>query len=561
MINTMFYRTGGLVLALVMTIWTAPASVADTPDPEGVKAARDSALVLEQLQGLKFVGSVDAVLADGVAVEGIAIDDLDVLAGPEFRATAAKYLGRPLHLADLERLVQETVAHCREHDRPVVDVLVPEQDVTSGAVQVVVLEARLGRVTTSDNRWFENDSILGAMRLSPGDKVSASTLEEDLAWLNRNPFRQVDAVFVQGAEPGTTDVQLEVKERYPLRPYVAYNNSGNPAIGEHMVSAGLNWGNVFDTDHRAGYQYERTGRNDGLAAHRLSYTAPLPWRHELSLSASHVETDSELLDVFGLSGRSTSFSARYSLPVRAPAIAGFSHQVQAGVDFRRTNNNLEFFGTQVFDDSSDIIQLAAEYSGRLPDRAGLNRWYASLVASPGGLSGRNEDERFEAMRPGATSDYIYGGVGYERLHRLPGDFTLSAKVDLQWSDSRLLASEQFGAGGPRSVRGFESRVVSGDSGLFVSNEVRTPAYALPFTGDFDAGDVQLLAFLEYGRVETRSPLAGEAQDEELSSAGIGLRYTFSNHVSLEADYGWQISGRDLDPGQDGKAHLNLLLSF
>ncbi|MDZ7669066.1 MAG: ShlB/FhaC/HecB family hemolysin secretion/activation protein [Gammaproteobacteria bacterium] len=253
----------------------------------------------------------------------------------------------------------------------------------------MVLEARLGRVTASDNRWFQDASILGAARLSPGDKVSASTLEEDLAWLNRNPFRQVDAVFVQGAEPGTTDVQLEVKERYPLRPYVSYNNSGNPAIGEHMVSAGLNWGNVFDTDHHRGWPvYERTCNIDGLAAHRLSYTAPLPWRHELSISASHIETDSELFDVFGLSGRSSSVAARYSMPVPGPAIAGFSHQVQAGVDFRRTNNNLEFFGNEVFDDSSDIIQLAAEYSGRLPDQFGVNRWYANLVVSPGGLAGR-----------------------------------------------------------------------------------------------------------------------------------------------------------------------------
>jgi len=561
MTNTMFQGTCAFLMALVMTICTVSAAAANTRTAEGAGPAEADALVLDRLRGLKFVSSVDDVVVEGVAVEGVAIDDLDVLAGAEFRAAAAGYLGQPLHLADLERLVQETVAHCRENDRPVVDVLVPEQDVTAGTVQVVVLEARLGRVTASDNRWFENASILGAMRLSPGDKVSASTLEQDLAWLNRNPFRQVDAVFVQGAEPGTTDVQLEVKERYPLRPYVAYNNSGNPAVGEHMVSAGVNWGNVFDTDHRAGYQYERTGKDDGLAAHRLSYTAPLPWRHELSLSASHVETDSELLDVFGLSGRSSSVAVRYSLPVPGPAIAGFSHQVQAGIDWRRTNNNLEFFGNEVFDDSSDIVQLAAEYSGRLPDQFGLNRWYASLAVSPGGLSGRNDDERFAAMRPGATADYVYGGLGYERLHRLPGDFTLSAKVDLQWSDSRLLASEQFGAGGPASVRGFESREVSGDSGLFVSNEIRTPAYAVPFTGDFDAGKLQLLAFLEYGWVETRDPLPGESRDEELSSTGIGLRYTFSNHISLEADYGWQMTGRNLDSDRDGKAHVNLLLSF
>ncbi|MDZ7669067.1 MAG: hypothetical protein U5Q16_06435 [Gammaproteobacteria bacterium] len=131
--NTTFYRASTFIAALAMAICTVPASAEDTPDPGVDGADQDSVLVLDHLQGLKFVGSVDAVQADGVTVEGIAIDDLDVLAGADFHAAGSHgCLGQPLYLADLKRLVQQTVAHCREHDRPVVDVLVPEQDVTAG---------------------------------------------------------------------------------------------------------------------------------------------------------------------------------------------------------------------------------------------------------------------------------------------------------------------------------------------------------------------------------------------------------------------------------------------
>ena len=48
---------------------------------------------------------------------------------------------------------------------------------------------------------------------------------------------------------------------------------------------------------------------------------------------------------------------------------------------------------------------------------------------------------------------------------------LSARLDGQWSDEPLIPGEQFGIGGARSVRGYEEREASGDSGFFVSAEL------------------------------------------------------------------------------------------
>lgn len=536
----------------------APAQKASSSAAGKAEGAPDK-LVLGNLRGLVFVGGTKAVRSGGIAAQGVDVTGVHVLKGKAFASIAGKYLGQPLRLSDLKRLVRQTVAFCRAHDRPVVDVFVPEQDVTSGTVQIVVMEGRLGQIKVVNNRWFDADEIKKDIRLQPGEKIDAKELEQDLAWINQNPFRQVDAVFVQGDRPGITDVQLDVKERYPLRPYLSYNNSGNPAIGRDMLNVGLNWGNVFDTDQRAGYQYERAGRHGGLAAHRLSYTVPLSWRDVLSFSASYVETDSKLFDVFGVNGRSAAFSARYSMPLRTSG--RLTQKIQTGFDFRRTNNNLEFFGDRVFDNSSDIVQFVADYSGLLPEPGGSNSWYATLVASPGGLDGGNKDARFDAMRPGATAKYTYANLGYQRLMKLPGNITWSATANMQWSDGRLLASQQMGLGGRGSVRGFEPRLVNGDNGLFVSNEIRSPVFRLSRRNGGTIGNVQLLAFLDYGKVGVVDPLPSEAGSSVLSSTGIGLRYSFSNHVQLEADYGWQHQGRDLDPQADGRTDFNLTMSY
>lgn len=553
------------VLLAVPGAWaqdgTDPVTTMAAASPQ---AAQDESatVVLTALQGLVFLASPDQVRAGGVAAAGLDVSAVPVLDTPEFRELAGRYLGAELRLGDLQRLVEEVVVFCREHDRPVVDVLVPEQDVTAGAVQVVVIEGRLGTVSSVNNRWFSSGFLTGSIRLQGGQPVSARTLQEDLDWLNRNPFRQVDAVFVPGAEPGTTDVQLQVQERFPVRVYAGYENSGNRFIGKDLWSVGFNWGNVFDTDHQAGYQYDRSGRDGALTAHHLSYTAPLPQRHILSLSASFIETDSDLFGAFGLTGRSTRVGARYWLPLPRASSETLAHGIQGGVDYKRTNNNLDFFGTEIFDDTADIVQFVAQYAGSMPDNGGLNSWYADLVLSPGGITGDNENENFDAIRAGAKAAYGYVRAGYERLTRLPRGYTWVFTGDLQHASARLLASEQMGIGGSGSVRGFEEREASGDHGVIVSNELRSPGYRPGGEHWFlRNSELQGLVFVDWGMARTQDRRAGEPGSESLAGIGLGLRYRLGNYLVAQADYGWQMAGKDIDREDDSRAHVRILASY
>lgn len=563
------WRTGAVLSAAVLL--AAPAAWAQGGVEPGTmmmaaasqEPARDESatVILPALQGLQFLSGFDQVRPGGVEVSGLDVSAVPILDTPAFHELAGRYLGERLSLGDLQRLVEEVVVFCREHDRPVVDVLVPEQDVTTGAVQVVVLEGRLGTVSSINNRWFSSGFLTSSIRLQGGQPVSARTLQEDLDWLNRNPFRQVDAVFVPGKEPGTTDVQLQVQERFPVRVYASYENSGNRIIGKDMWSAGFNWGNVFDTDHQAGYQYDRSGRGGALEAHHLSYTAPLQSRHILSFSASFIETDSDIFGAFGLTGRSTRVGARYwlSLPSSSETLA---HGIQGGIDYKRTNNNLDFFGTQIVDDTADIVQLVAQYAGSMPDARGLNSWYADLVLSPGGITGDNEDENFDAIREGAEAAYGYVRAGYERLTRLPRGYTWVFSGDLQYASARLLASEQMGIGGSGSVRGFEEREASGDHGVLLSNELRSPGYRPDGESWFRRNsELQGLVFFDWGMARTQDPLAGESGTESLAGVGLGLRYRLGNNLVAQADYGWQMAGKDIDPEDDSRAHVRILASY
>ncbi|OAG77887.1 hypothetical protein Amal_00858 [Acetobacter malorum] len=90
-----------------------------------------------------------------------------------------------------------------------------------GILHICVEEYRLGQITVSGNRWFSDRIIRNASNLHPKDTLALQNLQADLAWINGNPFRTVDMIYRPGQKAGTTDVDLQVSDRFP-RLYVQF---------------------------------------------------------------------------------------------------------------------------------------------------------------------------------------------------------------------------------------------------------------------------------------------------------------------------------------------------
>lgn len=540
-----------------------PTGEGDVAEAGPPAAEGDQRVVLERLRGVVFLASPEQVRPEGVeAFEGVRTQGLPLLEGQAFETLIEPYLGKPASLKSLNQLARDVVLYCREHDQPVVDVFVPEQDVTSGVVQVVVLKGRLGQVRVVGNEHFADDLFLSQVRAEPGGSLSASRLQADVDWLNLNPFRRVDVVFVPGTEPGLTDLELRVADRFPLRLYTGYENTGTPVTDEDRLLAGFNWGNVLGLDHQLGYQFTTSPEPDEFTAHAATYLAPLPWRHTLSIFGSYAETKGELDDPFDMTGRSWQLGLRYAIPL-ASTSERFDHELRLGLDFKQSNNNLLFGGDQVFDTTTDIAQLVVGYDAALTDDWGVTSAGASLFLSPGGLTGNNRTQNYEDARVGADPEYAYARFHLERATRLPGDFTWLIRGQAQIADDNLLTSEQLGLGGFDTIRGYTEREANGDEGFWLSTELRTPPLQPARLLGLEAQDsLQLLTFFDYGMVSPHDALAGEDEHVILASAGVGLRYAISHILSLRYDYGWQLRDSGLSPeGRNGQHHLGVVVSL
>ncbi|MGF6839086.1 hemolysin activation/secretion protein [Paraburkholderia youngii] len=522
----------------------APQAPRSAPPPSSPETQAESArIAVERLAGLVFEPATASATASPTQQQRIVAQGLPVL-DDAFLQSFATDLDKPLTFGRLAEIRRAVVARYRAAGKPLVDVYVPEQDVSSGVVRIAIAEFKLGRVHASGNSYFSSSLLEREMPLEPGAPIPQATVSKGLAVLNANPYRRVDAVFAPGEAADTTDVVLQTEDRLPLRVSAGYDNEGVPDLGRDRFFAGIGYGNLFGLDQQIAYQF--TASNDFFSgnpdiegrpnrarftAHALNYTAPLPWLDTIELFGVYAQSTPRLPDTYGQTGISAQLSVRYDL--RLPTITDTTQLVQIGYDFKRSNNDLEFGGSQVFNSNTHIHQFVLAYSISKPTDAGAAHAAATLVASPGGWDGSNQDAAFNAARQGATSRYIYMQLTASRATALGAGFTLITNGTFQWTPNTLLPSEEMGLGGESSVRGYDPYVTLGDRGWNIQTEVRTPAIALGASNAV----VQPFVFFDAGRVWTTIDQPAENNPGLLAGVGAGVRFQWSRFVDFRCTYG------------------------
>ncbi|WP_429253169.1 ShlB/FhaC/HecB family hemolysin secretion/activation protein [Paraburkholderia sp. GAS333] len=528
----------------------APPSTPRTSPPSSLNppaAAQDRStqIAVASLAGLMFDAENPATprptsspASPRIAAEGLPLLDAT------FLQTFEPDLDKPLtfgRLADIRRAVVERY---RKAGKPLVDVYVPEQDVSSGVVHIAVVEFRLGKVRASGNRYFSDRLLTGEMPLRSGAPIPQSAISAGLAVLNANPYRHIDVVFAPGDVADSTDVILQTQDRLPLRVNAGYDNAGVPDLGRDRFFAGIDYGNLFGLDQHIVYQFTASndffsgnpaieGRPDHarFTAHALNYIAPLPWGDSIELFGVYAQSTPRLPDSYGQTGISAQLSVRYDW--RLPGTTDTQQMIQVGYDYKRSNNDLEFGGSQVFGSNTHIHQFLWIYTISKPVDAGPESVSATLVASPGGLGDANDDEAFAASRAGAAARYVYLQLAAQRAFALGGGFTLNTHGAFQWTPDTLLPSEEMGLGGESSVRGYTPYVVLGDRGWNLQTELRTPAW--PF-GTSNAL-AQPFVFVDAGHVWNRIAQPTEISNGSLVSVGAGVRFQWSRFVEFRCTYG------------------------
>lgn len=525
--------------------------------------AGDDKILVDELVGVLVLDSIEKVEAEDAHedVLGIAFDFEDrssLIYSPAAAGIIQQYLAGPITLRRLNQLSRDLILLYRRAGQPVVDVVIPEQKITSGVVQVVVTEARIGRVTISDGCYFQAKQMKRWVYCTRrGDRIYESKLNNDLFWLNQNPFRRVTVDLAPGAAKGTTDVNFKVNDVLPWRSYVGYEDTGVQSLGLERLYAGLIYGNAFGSDGTLSYQYTADGDFSKLHAHALNFLKPISRAYSWNTYGSWARVSPDL-GAFSQNGES--WQAGLGLTRHIQKSRWRDTNMSIGLDFKQTNNNLEFGGQSVQNAAADLVQLRGSFFHL---RRLCNDEYFFIASDnfigPGdGFTSDHNDAAFNTIRPNTSTDYFYTRLRSERLWKPREGWMSVARFSGQLTTDRLLFSETLGLGGFDTIRGYDQRTLNGDSGWLASLELGPDLYK--FGRCENRSSIRAFGFLDMGNAHIRSPVQGEVANQFLISTGIGARMSVSDHTSLRVSYGYGFEDVATSSNRD-RLHIGLVSQF
>jgi hemolysin activation/secretion protein len=453
---------------------------------------------------------------------------------PQTTVEAAVYpfLGPNRSLATVQQAAAALEKAYRSAGYGTVLVDIPVQEVTNGVVRLQVTEGSLGSVHVHGARYFSDRQILAALpALSPGETPLLTALQKQLSTLNaQTPDRQVTPVLKQGSQPGTMDVDLDVKDKLPLHASLTYDDRHTADTTPDRLTATVAYTNLWQRLDSLSLVYQTAPANTkNSTVESATYLAHIPDATGLGeFSYSHTSSNVLALGTLGVLGSGNIYSSHWVQPLPSSSI--LTQSLDAGADYKSVR-------TEVFPDASassgtgssassapvtapvHYINWSGTYAGtwRLPSRT----YTVSLGVNFGVQDLVNKAQEFDVARYDASPDYLYLRFSGGTVQRLPAGFAVLGRFSGQWADSPLVNNEQFSLGGEDTVRGYLEAETLGDTGVAGTMELHTPdvgRYLKPALTN-----LYFLGFVDAGVSTLLDPLPGQDYHVDLWSTGLGLQ--------------------------------------
>jgi hemolysin activation/secretion protein len=413
-----------------------------------------------------------------------------------------------------------------------VSVQIPAQDPRGGVVILQVTEAKVGRLRVEGSRFFSLEAIKKKVpSLAPGNVPNFNDVSREIVALNQLRDRRVTPVLKPGIEPGTVDIDLQVKDSLPLHGSINLNNRYIANTTPLRLNASLSYDNLWDLGHSIGGSFQ-------IAPQRISdaliysgyYIARLPQIDWLSFMVQGTKQDSDISTLGGsaVAGRGEIIGGR--VMINLPAGPNYFHSLSFGMDYKHFDQDLGL--------ADDIIQSPVTYYPFNITYTGSYVTESSTTELTGGVTfafrgmGSTQEE-FDNRRYASDDGFIYFRGELNHTHELPLGFQVYGGVQGQVANKPLVDSEEFAIGGLDTVRGYLEAEALGDNALVGSFEFRSPS----LSGFLGLKEWRVYVFTEGGMTTINDPLPEQQDKYTLASIGAGSRINILDHLHGSVDLG------------------------
>lgn len=467
--------------------------------------------------------------------------------------TLQQYIGNDKRFEDLKAAAQALQELLHKRGFTSYRVILPAQDLRDGIVILRVVGFRIGKINVTGNQHFSEENIRSTVpALKAGTVPDTNSLSRELLLANEHPAKALTLTFRESEEQQAIDTILTVTDERPYSFFANFHNQSSRDTPRTRLTLGVQHSNLFNHDHIFTATYTTVPDNvSRVKQYGFDYRIPV-YHLAGTFSFNYTRSDTKSGRVAGdidVSGAGEFFGVSYTHHLLR--LEKYTHTISFGLEDKQFINDATFGDGQPIGKDVRSRPLSLRYTGNYSFNQGNTRFQLAYVRNlPGGVD--NSDEAYSAQRIEARRNWDAWRVGMGAEYSIFETWRLRGRVEGQYSADSLIPGEQFGIGGVSSVRGYDERLLSGDSGLSGSIELWSPAikYNLQFLGFIDAG---------HRRAHNRQP--GENTHDNLSGAGIGLRGSWKRSAIAEAYIARALNDAGGLATNRTKIHFNFLLRY
>lgn len=472
----------------------------------------------------------------------------------EFEPILKKHEGKEIALSGLQAIAKEIE---RDYLRKgvIAAVFVPAQEIKDDTVVLQVVEAKMGELKVQDAKYFNNKRLFKYWKVPEDSILRYDLISQGIQMMNKNPDREVKAALFAGKKPGTTDVLLTPKTRFPAHATYSFDNEGIATTGKKRVGYGLRYNNFLGLDDTflGGYTFGRS-----FGGTYFYHTVPIGYKGASVLYGYSRSESKPLKEFVGTGLKSEAVNSNISIRQDIYKKDEYVGEVFFGFDAH--DKTIKTNTGPINRDRARIFSIGGNFIKRkLGSTTSVSPQYSHAV-SMFGATGHNNPLASRGAYP--VFDKFNLSVQHKRV--MPFNTQVNLRFKSQLTDRKLTPQEEFGLGGIDSVRGYPASDYLADNALFTSVELLIPPafipaeWKIPFAEDTLRNQTTLVGFIDYGWGKRLGALPTEKGHVNLLGIGQGIRFNLFNQALLRMEWGFPIAANNPETeGGRGRFHFSV----
>lgn len=489
-------------------------------------------------------------------VKKIRLEGCETFPPEDFTRLIEKFENRDITLTELNNLSKEISSEYLRRG-VIAAVFLPPQEVKDQTVVMQVVEARMGELEIKKSPHFRKKMLQSYWKIKSGEILRYDRISKSVQIMNKNPDREVRAALHAGDKPGTTNVILTPKTRFPIHGQYTFDREGIMTTGKERNGFGIRDNNLLGYDDTliSGISYGKDF-NGIYAYHNIPISSEgTSLLYGYSYSKSTPQKD---FDVYALKSEfeNTTASVRQDLYDKDT----YMGEVYAGFDAKDKVTYYQKGQGTLNKDRLRVLTFGANYIIR---GAGSITYINPELNQGINAFGSSKKNNPLSSRPGASPTYTKFTLGINNRTSLPFNLQQNLKLKMLLPSEKLYSQEQYGLGGIDTVRGYPPSDYLADKMVLTNAEILSPlffvpkSWKLPYSEKPIRDQITAVAFFDYAYAEHR----GDPKPFRLSSAGVGLRMSFYDQVLLRLEWGFPLKFLGQDSLTEGMAPARFHISL